>query len=993
MTDDRRARMEGFVEWCAAHISGDEKGEAQTFLDRLFKTYGHAGAKEAGAVFENRIKRSGRAGTGFADLVWEDTVLIEMKKRGEPLEKHTQQMLSYWVGLAGHRPAYCILCNFDEFRIFDFNKDILKPVDILTLDKLPDRYDVLAFLFPTREEPVFGDDHEAVTREAADHLAAVFRSLVARGTARPQAQRFVLQTLVALFAEDIELLAKNFVLKLLDECDTPAKSYDLLDGLFKAMNTKGGVNGGRYKGVKYFNGGLFADSAAVELNKEEIKHLRKAAEQDWSKVRPEIFGTIFEHSLDAKERHAFGAHFTSQLDILKIVKPTITDPWEELIDRTAKGKQPLANLNRLHQRLQNYRVLDPACGSGNFLYLAYRELKRIEAKLIEAIQDATKEKTPMFGRVTARQFYGLDINPFAVELAKVTLMIARKLAIDELHIEEPALPLDNLDDNFRTIDALITFPEDGSDPVRTEWPKVDVIIGNPPFLGAKRLKPEHGPDYVNAVRRLYPEVPGMADYCVYWIRRSHDHLPVCTPADPVAGRAGLVGTQNIRNNKSREGGLDHVVASGVIVEAVDNQPWSGEAHVHVAIANWVKTIKPESAGEELLVPNKRRLWVKAEPRKEKKSSPSFKTKGKRPVRKEKSFDLTYRDAELINPALSDKTDVTGAFELSCNISPQLVYQGQVPGHEGFVLSPNQAKKLTTINPKNEDVVHPFLIGRDVVTGSGQPTRYVIDFQNISIAAASAYKEPLKIIQTKVLPSRELAATQGIAKDGSARSHHTQFLKYWWRHSYDRPELIGKISCLGRYIVCSGVTKRPIFCFVDSDIRPDHAVFAFVLDDDYSFGIIQAQPHWLWFTVKCSKLAERFRYTPPSVWDTFPWPQSPSNADIGAVAEAGRVIRRIRDEHLPKMTGGLRALYRTLELPGKNPLKDAHAALDDAVMKAYGFSPKKDLLQQLLDLNLEVAAAEAKGDPVTAPGFPPAFAQRGGDPAALITDDCIRPPKL
>src|SRR5262249_28337200 len=152
---------------------------------------------------------------------------------------------------------------------------------------------------------------------------------------------------------------------------------------------------------------------------------------------------------------------------------------------------------------------------------------------------------------------------------------------------EPALPLDNLNANFITGDALID-----SAGMPTPWPKADVIIGNPPFLGAKRLKPERGADYVNAVRRAYPEVPGMADYCVYWIRRTQDHLPNCTKEDPVAGRGGLVGTQNIRNNKSRVGGLDHVVAGGTIVEAVDNQPWSGEANVHVSIVNWVKHPHP-----------------------------------------------------------------------------------------------------------------------------------------------------------------------------------------------------------------------------------------------------------------------------------------------------------------------------------------------------------------------------------------------------------------
>ena len=295
------------------------------------------------------------------------------------------------------------------------------------------------------------------------------------------------------------------------------------------------------------------EPARVEIHELELNLLRKAASYDWSKVQPEVFGTLFQHSMDAEERHAYGAHFTSPSDIMKIVKPTITDPWKEQIE----SAKTLKRLIELRDRLNQFRVLDPACGSGNFLYIAYRELKRLEARLIERMQEFPSRAEPgqrMLSFLSVQNFYGLDILPFAVELAKVTMMIGRKLAIDELHITEPALPLDNLDKNFIAADALLT-PEG----LPAQWPKADVIIGNPPFLGAKLLKPERGPDYVNILRRAYAEVPGMADYCVYWIRKAADHLPDCTAADPVAGRAGLVGTQNIRNNQSRVGGLDYVV--------------------------------------------------------------------------------------------------------------------------------------------------------------------------------------------------------------------------------------------------------------------------------------------------------------------------------------------------------------------------------------------------------------------------------------------------
>ena len=175
-------------------------------------------------------------------------------------------------------------------------------------------------------------------------------------------------------------------------------------------------------------------------------------------------------------------------------------------------------------------------------------------------------------------------------------------------------------------------------------------------------------------------------------------------------------------------------------------------------------------------------------------------------------------------------------------------------------------------------------------------------------------------------------------------------------------------------------------FLSQAIRPGDALSCFVFEDDYSFGILQSNAHWQWFVAKCSKLTERFRYTPESVFDTLPWPQSPSVGQIEAVAEAGREVRRVRGEALKKIKGGLRAVYRTLELPGKNPLKDAHAALDAAVLAAYGFSPKRDLLAQLLDLNLAVARRIDKGRQVTSPGLPPNFPHS----SRLITDDCIRP---
>jgi hypothetical protein len=973
MSDSRTHKLSSFIEWARLHVKGDEKGEAHIFLDRLFQAFGHPGSLDVGGEPEFRIRKASEdgGGTAFADFVWKPLVLIEMKKRGAILSKHYRQAFDYWTRLVPGRPRFVILCNFDEFEIYDFETQMDSPVGRVKLADLAENYGSLAFLFPEQPKPVFENEHVAVTREAAAKLAKCFNLLVARGVDRPLAQRFILQILIAFFAEDIGLMERYFVTRLLDETDEKT-SYDLLGGLFRAMNNRDGNAGGRFKDVPYFNGGVFSQPAELELQGPEIVLLRKCAASDWSKVQPEIFGTVFEQTLDKEERHASGAHFTHPADIMKIVGPTIVEPWRKEIEKADTARV----LGKLLHRLQEFQVLDPACGSGNFLYIAYREMKRLEARIYERLDTEFPSKAAgdqmRISFLSAQNFHGMDINPFAVELAKVTMMIARKLAIDELHITERPLPLDNLDSNFIASDALLIEGPDGK-PVRTEWAKADAIIGNPPFLGAKLLKPELGPDYVKQLRSLYPEVPGMADFCVYWFRRAHDHLPPCTPADPMAGRAGLVGTQNIRNNASRVGGLDHIVKDGTIIEAVDNQPWSGEANVHVSIANWVKTQDP------VLLPKQRRLWHKVEP-----SDATKKQWKKQGKKSSKEYELNFRDVPVINSALSDQTDVSIAVTLVCNTKPPCSFNGQMLGHEGFLLTKEQRDEILTKDPHSSAVIHPYLNGLEVLT-KGTSSRFVLDFEQMDQLTAAGYSGAFDWVKERVLPDRKKKADEGKDSEGTERPHHKAFFERWWQLSFGRSELLASLKKIPRYLACSLVTKHPVFIFVDSAFRPSNLLQVFTFYDDYSFGVIQSSAHAIWFKTKSSKLTERFRFG-EGIWNTFPWPQDPNPKAITAVAEAGREVRRIREEALQHLKGGLRALYRTLELPGANPLKDAHAALDAAVLAAYGFDPKADLLAQLLDLNQSVAAKIAAGQLVTAPGLPPIIT----NPAPFITHDCIRP---
>jgi hypothetical protein len=963
-------RLSDFVTWVSIHIKGDEKGEAQVFLDRMFKGFGHEGFKEAQATCEERVKKTDTGGTSFADLVWRPRVVIEMKKRGVDLSKHYSQAFTYWMYLVPNRPRYAVLCNFDEFWIYDFETQMDIPVDKVLLKDLPDRYGALNFMFPGDVKPAFGNHHEEVTREAANKLALCFNALIKRGIERPLAQRFILQVLMAFFAEDIGLLEKYLVKRLLEECKSPEDTYDIVGGLFEAMNRKEGNKGGRYKGVAYFNGGLYATAAKIELMAEERALLKEACDFDWSKVRPEIFGTLFERSLGKEERHASGAHFTTAVDIMKIVGPTIVEPWRDAIEAT----KTLTEMQTLAHRMQTFTVLDPACGSGNFLFTAYRELKRLEAdlyaRMAERFPKSVDPNQRTLGFVTTTNFFGMDVNPFAVEIAKVTMMLAHKLSIDELHVTEPALPLDNLDANIIHRDALVL-----ADGTRSEWPKADVIIGNPPFLGVKKMKPELGAAYIERIRKAYPEVPGMADMCVYWIRRAHDALPNCTAKESLQGRAGLVGTQNIRSNESRVGGLDHVVESGTVIEAVDNQPWSGDANVHVSIANWMKT---QDAG---LLPAKRRLWFKsAKPMKKVK-----RPKGSGPAAKE--YDLDMREVSFINSALSDKVDLKGAKVLKCNTVPKRTFQGVTPGHEDFVLEMAQAKALIASEKKAVEVLFPYFVGKEVLGGLTTPRRMLLDFGQRDLLAVQAFPKALDLVKQNVLPKRMKAVEEGEGGSDEERSHHKQFLERWWQLSYRRTDLLEAITGLQRYLACSRVTSRPILFFIHASVRPGDALQIFSFEDDYSFGVLQASPHIEWFMSKRSNMKSDPRYSSNAVFGSYPWPQDPSVSEVDQVVAASRHLQAVRSKALQTAEGGLRALYDTLPLPGKNPLKDAHAALDDAVMKAYGFPSKSDVLQHLLDLNLSIAARLDAGSPAMPPGVPTTYPHAGG----LVSGICVGAP--
>ena len=396
--------------------------------------------------------------------------------------------------------------------------------------------------------------------------------------------------------------------------------------------------------------------------------MREACESSWRKVEPAIFGALLQGALGRERQWALGAHYTAEADILKIVLPTIVEPWRERI----AACRTVADVQEAQDALMQYVVLDPACGSGNFLYVAYRELRRIEADLRRRMRDMRRSAGLREQEVLALYFpltniKGIELDPFAVQLARVTLWMGHKLAVDELDLPERVLPLVDLS-GIRRGDAL-----------KLKWPRADAIIGNPPYHGDRFIRRELGDEYVEWLKSEFGI--GVKDYCVYWFRKAHDRLER-------GKRAGLVGTNSISQNRARSVSLQYIVDNaGVITSAVSTQDWPGEAAVDVSIVNWVKD--PPAAPSRLI--------------------------------------LDGRDVHAIAPTLrAANATEPAAVVLASNANR--AFQGPIPRSRGFVLETPLAERLLAQDPRYAAVVRPYLIGDDIAKRPDQsPSRFIIDF--------------------------------------------------------------------------------------------------------------------------------------------------------------------------------------------------------------------------------------------------------------------------
>jgi hypothetical protein len=889
-----------FSQWVAC-CGGNEKQEAQTFVQKLLTAWGWQDATEAGVQFEHKIPKGGAGGgMGYADALIPGKVLIEMKQRGEGLGQHFPQLQRYWFNLAP-KPTYAILCNFDQFWVYDFNIQVDEPVELLQTAQLAERWSGLAFLSKVPETPLFGNNQISVTEKQAQAMGHLFHDLKVQAAktekfSAQQAQRFVLQCVLCMFAEDRGMLPNRQFSLALEDCREKGDStYDVLGGLFAAMNTPGETPGGRFKGTPYFNGGLFSEIPQIELSPDQLTLLVESAREDWRMVRPSIFGNIFEASSDERTRHALGQHFTSEADILKVVRPTIIEPWEA---RIAAAKT-IPEYDKLLMELQAYRVLDPACGSGNFLYIAYNGLKDIEAAILGRIQDRRRSEAlkvqGAFGFVTTNQFFGMDTDPFAVELARVTLMIARKVAHDRLGLTGQELPLDNLNNNIVETDALFT-----------PWPEADAIIGNPPFLGGKRIRGELGDEYAEALYSRFKDCSNFADFCCYWFRIANDNLKA-------KGRAGLVGTNMIRRGYNRRASLDYIKnQGGHIHNAISSQSWSGDANVHVSIVNWGK-------------------------------------------QKPTQFTLDGRQVPDISPSLGSDTDTSSALKIQSNNG--FCFVGVQPTGLGFELPEETALAWIKADERNAKVIRPFSMGLNLAKRPlGRPDRWIVDFETMTLEEAEAYTLPFKHLLDNVKPER------------LAKKNKDLHLR-WWLHWRPRPAMRSAITNLEFCFAIPRVSKWGIFISIDKRWLPGEKNVVLASQDFYVLGILTSRIHMEWMHAQKGTLRGDIAYTHDTCFETFPFPQKVTAQQAEAIRQQMIELNDYRNAWMVEAQKGITELYNRYFDEPASKLRKLHDFLDALVLKAYGWGPKDDVLANLLGLNLELAELEAEGRSIVGPWDP------------------------
>ncbi len=932
-------------------------------------------AKRGTAAWDAAMKRAYNQAVGYVAYL-----PIDHRRPPFVVLLDVGHVIELYANFAGQGTNYT---QFPDRRSFQIRMEDLRRPEIR--ERL-----CLAWTDPDTLDPALRSAE--VSRDIAERLAKIARSLESKKQDAKEVAEFLMRCLFTMFAEDVELLPKSSFCDLLEKmAETPQNFVPALESLWAVMDS-GGYAPHLNATLKRFNGTLFKSRKALKLDRAEIHELYVAAKRDWTDVEPAIFGTLLERALDKRERAKLGAHYTPRAYVERLVVPTIIEPlreeWKEvhsaaLAELEAGSEQrALRRIRDFHHKLCTTRVLDPACGAGNFLYVSLELMKKLEGEVLEAMESFGRTEGFAMANETVEpsQFFGLESNPRAAPIADLVLWIGylkwQLRTVDPKFLQEPIL---HAYGTIREQDAILAYDskelardDDGKpitvwdgttykahattgklvpdtssrvetysyrNPKGTLWPEADFIVGNPPFVGNKLLRRRLGGGYVDALFSAYPHLPNSLDFVSYWWSKAATLV-----AEGRVRAFGLVTTKTITQVSNRPVVANFLKRPGTSIPfAIPNHPWTdsaSSASVRVAFS-----VGEKREGSGLL------QKVISERRQRRKELPIV--------------DLSSQFGN-IQSDFSIGIDVNTLTKLRANSS--LSYQGCKLGHDDFQLSHQAAKRFLDAGYYPSSV--RMYIGGDQIK-FGQTPEYVIDLfgrteEQVRTESADIYQYLLDSVKPH--------------KDQVRRGSHRD---RWWLFGEPRPDLRSALNGITRYIATVEVSKHRYFVIYPwPEVLIDGSVIAVATDQKEIFSVLHSRPHVLWSL----RLGGRMgvgndpRYQNSVIFDPFPFPpfSELESALLTRLRELGERLDAFRKERLTEhadltMTGLYNVLERVRELDCASPssgdalhrapqdegggsaippltakerdiyekgliaiLKEIHDHIDRAVLEAYGW---------------------------------------------------------
>jgi hypothetical protein len=1030
-----------------SNAGGTERANYQLFLTGLCELLGLPHPDPAtddnadnAYVFERRVTirhPDGSSNRGYIDLYRRGSFVLEAKQTGKSLDTHgwdkamlaaQNQADQYVRALPGKegRPPFIIVT--DVGRSLELYAEFTRSGGTYVPYPDPSRHRIrledlrdpaiqqrLRLLWLDPDQLDTSKQAARVTQQVSEQLAELARSLEQEGYAVERVAHFLKRCLFTMFSEDVELLPKESFTRLLERLqETPEHFPDAVRSLWETMNT-GGYEGHLMQKIQCFNGGLFKGIDPIPLNADQIGLLIKAARADWRYVEPAIFGTLLERALDPRERHKLGAHYTPRAYVERLVMPTIIEPlraeWRMVLVaveawlQQGKEKKALEEIQQFHHHLCQVRVLDPACGSANFLYVALEHFKRLEGEVQNVLGALSSGQFSMEAAgltVDPHQFLGMELNPRAAAIAEMVLWIGylqwHHKINGKLDLPEPILRNFN---NIQNRDALIEYDsreamldEQGNEvtiwdgisyktspvtgelvpdetqritvykyinPRKASWPEADYIVGNPPFIGDKAMRRALGGGYVEALRETWSVIPESTDFVMYWW-----HISAEKVRKGEAKRFGFITTNSVRqtfNRRVLQPHLDNDKNPLSLAFAIPDHPWvdsNNGASVRIAMTVGIAGDQP---GVLHTIVNERKNGDEG-----------------------RAVTLGSRAGKIFSD-LTIGANVAGARKLKANSG--ISSNGVMLAGSGFIVTREEAKSLGyPDHPGIKNVIREYRNGRDM-TQTPRDVMVIDLFEKTAEDVRDHFPAVYQRVCERVKPERD-------------NNRRKKLRETWWQFGEPRVNWRSASSGLKRFISTVETTKHRFFVFMDAEILPDHKLINIALDDAYSLGVLSSRLHCVWSIATGSTLEDRPVYPKTQCFETFPFPELSEGAakQIGDLAEKLDAHRKRQQDLHSGLT--LTGMYNVLEKVRKGVtltpqdqeihqqglisiLKELHDDIDLAVLSAYGWDDladalvgrpgattpmadkpedlvkaEEELLSRLVALNTERAAQEAQG---------------------------------